>query len=81
MNASDGMTAAEEQNAKIKESVRSAMQQSFSGRHAEKNLSQILAKLLVSSTRSMVVKWSVFDGQYLLGWSEHCNKKKSSPSE
>lgn len=43
MNASDEMTAAEEQNAKMKENVRSAMRGSFSGRHEEKNSSQILA--------------------------------------
>lgn len=43
VNASDEMTAAEEQNAKMKENVRSAMRGSFSGRHKEKNSSQILA--------------------------------------
>lgn len=42
VNASDGMTAAEEQNAKIKESACSAMQGSFSGRCAKKKFNQIL---------------------------------------
>lgn len=36
------MTAAEEQNAKIKENVHSAMQGSFSGRHTKKKFCQIL---------------------------------------
>lgn len=36
------MTAAEEQNAKIKESVCSAMQGNFFGRNAKKKFSQIL---------------------------------------
>lgn len=37
------MTAAEEQNAKIKESLCSAVQGSFFGRHTKEKFSQILA--------------------------------------
>lgn len=42
VNASDGMTAAEEQNAKIRESACSAMQGSFPGRGTKKKFNPIL---------------------------------------
>lgn len=59
------MTAAEEQNAKTKESFCSAMQGSFFRRHTKEKFSRILAQLLVIFTGNKTPEQSILDVQCL----------------